>query len=75
MPHVRIRGGGGQRWSFLLRQTCTFTEQGEILEHRVGTRPNRFEEALGDRPRARILIEASPESERLARHTTADPVV
>ena len=41
-------------------QICTLTEQGEILERRVRTRSGRFAEVLGDRPRARILIEAVP---------------
>jgi transposase len=48
-------------------QICTLTEEGEILERRVRTRPDRFAEVLGDRPRARILIEASTESEWVAR--------
>ena len=48
-------------------QICLLTEQGEILELRVRTRPDRFEEVLGHRPRARILIEASTESEWVAR--------
>lgn len=48
-------------------QLCTLIEQGEILELRVRTRPDRFAEVLGDRPRARILIEASTESEWVAR--------
>jgi len=48
-------------------QICMLTEQGEILEQRLRTRPDRFAEVLGDRPRARILIEASTESEWVAR--------
>ena len=48
-------------------QICLLTEQGEILELRVRTRPDRFEEVLRRRPRARILIEASTESEWVAR--------
>ena len=44
-------------------QICTLTEQGEIVECRVRTRPERFAEVLGERPRARILIEASTGSE------------
>lgn len=48
-------------------QICTLTERGEILERRVRTRPDRFAEVLGGRPRARILIEASTESEWVAR--------
>ena len=48
-------------------QICLLTEQGEILEPRIRTRPERFEEVLGRRPQARILIEASTESEWVAR--------
>jgi transposase len=46
---------------------CMQTEAGEILEPRVLTRRDRFAAVLGDRPRARILIEASTESEWVAR--------
>ena len=48
-------------------QICRLTEQGEILEQRIRTRPDRFGEVLGGRARARILIEASTESEWVAR--------
>ncbi|HEY3216314.1 MAG TPA: hypothetical protein VGK93_07465, partial [Candidatus Eisenbacteria bacterium] len=48
-------------------QICTLTEPGEILERRVRTRPDRLAEVLGGRRRARILIEASTESEWVAR--------
>ena len=48
-------------------QICLLTEQGEVLEHRIRTRPSRFAELLGDRPKARIVIEASTESEWVAR--------
>ena len=48
-------------------QICLLSEDGEILEHRIRTRPDRFEEVLGRRSRARILIEASTESEWVAR--------
>ena len=48
-------------------QICMGTEQGEILEPRVLTRRDRFAAVLGNRPRARILIEASTESEWVAR--------
>jgi transposase len=39
----------------------------EVLELRVATRRERFAEVLADRPRARVLIEASTESEWVAR--------
>lgn len=48
-------------------QICLLTEDGEILERRVATRRDRFTEVLGSRPRARILIEATTESEWVAR--------
>jgi transposase len=44
-----------------------FSHGGEIVERRIVTRHDRFAEALGKRPRARILIEASTESEWVAR--------
>jgi transposase len=40
---------------------------GELSEQRVRTTPDRFAVVLGDRPRARILLEASTESEWVAR--------
>ena len=43
------------------------TAQGEIVERRIRSRPDRFEEVLGGWPRARSLIEASTESEWVAR--------
>ena len=39
-------------------QICILTEQGEVLERRIRTRPDRLAERLGERRRARILIEA-----------------
>jgi transposase len=48
-------------------QICILGAEGEIIERRVRTTPERFAEILGDRPRARILIEASTESEWVAR--------
>ncbi len=48
-------------------QICILTPIGEVLERRIGTRRERFAEVLGERPRARILIEASTESEWVAR--------
>lgn len=48
-------------------QICLVTDVGEIIERRIVTRHDRFAEALGKRPRARILIEASTESEWVAR--------
>ena len=38
-------------------------EDGTITDRRIVTRRERFTVVLGDRPRARVLLEASPESE------------
>jgi transposase len=48
-------------------QICRLTEQGEILEQRIVTRRERFAAVLGKLPRGRVLIEASTESEWVAR--------
>jgi transposase len=39
----------------------------EVFERRIRTEPERFAAVLGERPRARIVIEASTESEWVAR--------
>jgi len=61
MEHVGIDVHAGES------QICSLTDAGEILERRIRTGPDRFAEVFGDRPRARILIEASTESEWVAR--------
>ena len=48
-------------------QICRLTEDGEIIEQRIATRRDRLAAVLGMWPRARILIEASTESEWVAR--------
>jgi transposase len=48
-------------------QICLLTEAGDVMERRIRTEPQRFAEVLGGRPRARILVEASTESEWVAR--------
>jgi transposase len=48
-------------------QICLLTEEGELIERRIHTEPPRCAAVLGDRPRARILIEASTDSEWVAR--------
>ena len=48
-------------------QICLLMETGEVIERRIRTEPQRFAEVLGSRPRARILLEASTESEWVAR--------
>lgn len=43
-------------------QVCVLAEEGEVvLERRVGTERERLTELLGQRPRARVLLEASTE--------------
>jgi hypothetical protein len=46
---------------------CILTKGGELLERRIVTSRERFTAVLGDRPPARILLEASTESEWGAR--------
>src|SRR5216683_1342048 len=48
-------------------QICILTESGKVVERRIRTQRERFAAVLGERPRARILIEASTESEWVAR--------
>jgi len=47
-------------------QICMLTEAGELIEQTVATTRERFTHVLGSRPRARILLEASTESEWVA---------
>ena len=48
-------------------QMCILAEGGEVIEQRIRTEPERFAAVLGERPRARILLEASTDSEWVAR--------
>jgi len=48
-------------------QICMLAEGGELIEERIRTAPERFAAVLGQRPRARILLEASTDSEWVAR--------
>jgi transposase len=48
-------------------QLCILSERGELREQRIRTTPERFGTVLGERPRARILLEASTKSEWVAR--------
>jgi transposase len=48
-------------------QVCILAENGDILERRIRTEASRFAALFGERPRARILLEASTESEWVAR--------
>jgi transposase len=49
-------------------QLCILTEDGEIQEQRIRTSRERFTAVLGGRPPARVLLEASTESEWVAQH-------
>ncbi|MGH7603854.1 MAG: IS110 family transposase [Gemmatimonadaceae bacterium] len=49
-------------------QLCIIGSQGEITEKRITTSRERFTAVLGRRERCRILLEASTESEWVARH-------
>lgn len=49
-------------------QLCLKSEDGVITERRIVTSRDRFTAVLGARPRARILLEATTESEWVARH-------
>ena len=48
-------------------QLCIITEAGEVLELRIRTERGRFKEELGARGKAKVLMEASTESEWVAR--------
>jgi transposase len=49
-------------------QGCILTADGELVERRIATTRERFTAVLGSRRPARILVEASTESEWVARH-------
>src|SRR5215210_8554874 len=49
-------------------QVCILTEDGELIERRIKTGKESFDELFSERPPARILVEASTESEWAARH-------
>ena len=48
-------------------QICIETDQGEVLEKRIRTERERFVAVFGQRPRAKILLEAMTEAEWVAR--------
>ena len=48
-------------------QIYILAEGGEVIERRIRTEPERFDAVLGTRPRARIVLEASTDSEWVAR--------
>jgi len=45
---------------------CELREAGEVIERQIRTERRRLQEVFGSRPKARILIEASTESEWIA---------
>ena len=47
-------------------QLCILTEAGEVIERRIRTERARFGAVLGERSPARVLLEASTESEWVA---------
>jgi transposase len=49
-------------------QLCTLGDDGTVAERRIVTSRDRFTAVLGARPPARILVEASTESDWVARH-------
>ena len=49
-------------------QLCILADDGEIHERRIVTSRERFTAVLGNRLRARIILEASTESEWVAQH-------
>src|ERR671913_1860906 len=52
-------------------QICTLSEGGELTERRIKTTKASFDEVFAGRPPARILVEASTESEWVACHLEA----
>lgn len=42
---------------------CELTEAGEVIERQIRTERRSLQEVFSNRPKARILIEASTESE------------
>lgn len=48
-------------------QVCLLTDSGQLFEQRLKTSADSLRQAFGSRPRARILLEASTESEWVAR--------
>ncbi len=68
MVHAVVcRKGGGHDVHKVESQICVLTESGEIIERRIRTQRERFAAVLGARPPAKLLIEATTESEWVAR--------
>jgi hypothetical protein len=62
-------------------QVCILTPEVELQEVRIATTRERFRAVLGGRPRAKVLVESSTESEWVARcleelgHELTDPPI
>jgi transposase len=52
-------------------QVCILSPDGELTERRIKSTRASFDEMFADRPQARILVEASTESEWVASHLEA----
>src|SRR5687768_16760373 len=52
-------------------QGCILTDDGELIERRLASTRERLTVGLGLRPRGRVWVEASTESERVARNVDA----
>ena len=60
MDHIGMDAG------MVNSHVCELTEAGEVVERQVRTERRRLQDVFGSRPTARILIEASTESEWIA---------
>jgi transposase len=60
MDHIGMDAG------MVSSHICELTEAGEVVERQMRTERRRLQEVFGSRPTARILIEASTESEWIA---------
>ena len=72
-PAGTTRARGGQPWTSsvstctgLPGQVCILSDGAELTERRIKTTRAAFDEVFAGRPRARILVEASTESEWVA---------
>lgn len=60
MDHIGMDAG------MVTSHICELREGGEVAERQIRTERKRFQDVFGNRPKARILIEASTESEWIA---------
>ncbi len=60
MNHIGMDAG------MKMSHVCELTDAGEIVERQIRTERTRLQDVFGGRPKARILIEASTESEWIA---------